>query len=65
MPGPSGGARVERMRALDAAVRVLAMSGFSEPQAPEAPGAHPDGFIRKPFMPDELRARLQALLDPS
>ncbi len=61
MPGMTGPELVER---LPAGLRVLFMSGYSEPDVRQKglmrPGA---AFVEKPFTPDALAKRVRALLD--
>jgi CheY-like chemotaxis protein len=65
MPRQGGDELVSQIRALNPRVRIILMSGFNEEEATGHAAGMPDAFIRKPFLPDELRARLKAVLQGS
>ncbi len=57
MPGRSGHEVMQELRAIDPAVRIVIVSGYSEGEvSARSPGAPADDFLRKPFT-------LQALLE--
>ena len=62
MPGPGVEATVTALRAFDPAVRVLIMSGFTEPDV--APEVRPvlRGFLAKPFRGGDLLRAVEAAL---
>ena len=63
MPNLNGREALEQMRAIQQDAKILLVSGFSENCASGTPdGRGPDGFLQKPFKPDELKAKLQAIL---
>jgi signal transduction histidine kinase len=59
MPGLSGQELIRRAMALVPELRVLVISGYSEQQCGRA-----DGFLRKPFNPDQLKREVKRLLQP-
>jgi len=64
MPGISGVALVERLRALRPGLKVLFMSGYTDRQIVDASTLNESAaFIHKPFTPDSLGRQLRALLD--
>jgi DNA-binding NtrC family response regulator len=65
MPGPGTGATVTAIRALDPAVRVLLMSGLSEPEVAAEVRHLVRGFLGKPFRGGELLRAVEAALDGS
>jgi PAS domain S-box-containing protein len=64
MPGMSGVATLAALRAIQPALPVVLMSGWSELPAGHAEQARPDAFLAKPFdlgrLTDALRAALEA-----
>ena len=62
MPGPGTGATVTAIRALDPAVRVLLMSGLSEPEVAAEVRHLVRGFLGKPFRGGELLRAVEAAL---
>jgi signal transduction histidine kinase/ActR/RegA family two-component response regulator len=59
MPGIGGSALAERVRARHGGLKTLLISGYSQTDDAERP---PDSdFIAKPFAPDDLTAKLEAL----
>jgi PAS domain S-box-containing protein len=60
MPNLNGREAFEEMRRIRPDVKVLLISGFSEQEAFEEPG--PNGFLQKPFKPEDLNGKLQRLL---
>ena len=64
MPGISGVALVERLRALRPELKVLFMSGYTDRQIVDASALNDSAvFIQKPFTPDALGKQLRTLLD--
>ena len=64
MPGISGVAMVERLRALRRGLKVLFMSGYTDRQIVDATTLNASAaFINKPFTPDALGQQLRLLLD--
>jgi PAS domain S-box-containing protein len=64
MPGQSGRALAEQMRAGQPGLRILFMSGYADPAAvPLAASAAGTGFLAKPFTPTSLAAKVRAILD--
>jgi len=66
MPEMSGADTFAELRRLDPAVKVVLMSGFTEQDA--VARFHKNdlaGFVSKPFAPEELRDRFQALFPDS
>ena len=64
MPGMSGRALVERLRALDPALRVICMSGYAEQADAAGDGAMPfANYIEKPFSLDTLARLVRSTLD--
>jgi DNA-binding NtrC family response regulator len=64
MPGISGVALVDRLRALRPGLKVLFMSGYTDRQIVDASTLNESAaFINKPFTPDGLGRQLRALLD--
>lgn len=65
MPEMSGEETLERLRALNPDVRVLLSSGYDESEvARRFTGKRLAGFIQKPYRPNELIAKVGALLAP-
>jgi DNA-binding NtrC family response regulator len=62
MPGPGAGATVTAIRALNPAVRVLLMSGFTEPEVAPEVRHLVRGFLGKPFRGSELLRAVEAAL---
>jgi two-component system cell cycle sensor histidine kinase/response regulator CckA len=60
MPNLNGREAFEEMRRIRPDVKVLLISGFSEQEAFDEPG--PNGFLQKPFKPEDLNGKLQRLL---
>ena len=61
MPGGSGLELADCVRQLDPRVKVLIMSGYSDSKAEvEARRRYP--FLRKPFLPRELNAKIAEVL---
>jgi DNA-binding NtrC family response regulator len=64
MPGVSGVALVERLRALRPQLKVLFMSGYTDRQIVDLSKLNESAaFIHKPFTPDGLGRQLRQLLD--
>ncbi|HET7027987.1 MAG TPA: PAS domain S-box protein [Candidatus Limnocylindrales bacterium] len=61
MPGMSGPHLAERVRSVRPSIRVLFVSGYSEATIVLGDPAR-DGFLEKPFTPDDLVARVETLL---
>jgi PAS domain S-box-containing protein len=63
MPNMDGEETFRRLRHLAPGVRVILMSGFNEQEAlGRFTGKGLAGFLQKPFRPDQLRTRMQQLL---
>lgn len=54
MPGISGVETWRRLREINPNVRVVIASGYSEESIAEDESARPEGFVIKPYTPDEL-----------
>jgi PAS domain S-box-containing protein len=64
MPGVSGVALVDRLRALRPGLKVLFMSGYTDRQIVDVSKLNESAsFIHKPFTPDSLGRQLRQLLD--
>jgi PAS domain S-box-containing protein len=64
MPGISGVALVDRLRALRPGLKVLFMSGYTDRQIVDVSKLNESAaFIHKPFTPDSLGRQLRQLLD--
>jgi len=64
MPNLNGREAFEEMRRLRPDVKVLLISGFSENFTTEAfEGKAPNGFLQKPFKPEELNGKLHSIFD--
>lgn len=59
MPGLSGQELIRRAVALVPELRILVISGYSEEECERA-----DGFLRKPFNPEQLKREVRRLLRP-
>jgi PAS domain S-box-containing protein len=65
MPGADGGSLAREMRASVPAVRVIYMSGYSDPDPSGASLQGAQGrFLRKPFSPEELACAVREELGP-
>jgi two-component system cell cycle sensor histidine kinase/response regulator CckA len=62
MPGMTGRELALRLRGERADLRVLFMSGYSFDSVLGAEGAAPADFLPKPFTPDQLLAKVEAIL---
>lgn len=63
MPEMSGAKAFEALRAVAPGLKILLSSGFSaEGQAQQLLDRGCNGFIQKPFTPEELSAKLKQLL---
>lgn len=62
MPNLNGREALEQMRAIRPDVKVLLVSGFTETCTNSFAGDGPNGFLQKPFKPDELKSKLRAIL---
>ncbi len=63
MPDIGGGEVYERLKVVDSNVKVLLSSGYSiSGQATEILDRGCNGFIQKPFRPDELSKKIRAIL---
>jgi CheY-like chemotaxis protein len=59
MPGLSGEETFRRLRDVDPGVRVILSSGYDRDEAQGRFGAgSPDGFIQKPYRPEQLLAEI-------
>ena len=64
MPGMGGGETFDKLRELNPNVKVLLASGFGlEGEAAEVMERGCDGFIQKPFDPEELSEQIHKVLD--
>ncbi|HWB86247.1 MAG TPA: PAS domain S-box protein [Bryobacteraceae bacterium] len=63
MPGMDGVEVFHQMAELRPEVKVILCSGYNEPDTSDTLGHKPAGFLRKPYHPGELLARLKALLE--
>jgi len=64
MPGMSGGETFDRLKQINAQVKVLLSSGYSiNGQASQIMERGCDGFIQKPFNLQQLSAKLRQILD--
>jgi len=64
MPHLNGQGALREIRRLRRDIPVLLMSGFSEENATTCcEQERPNGFLQKPFQPDELRQSLRAIID--
>ena len=64
MPNISGGDIYDRLKDMDAEVKVLLSSGYSvDGQATEILDRGCNGFIQKPFKMKELSQKLREILD--
>ena len=64
MPNISGGDIYDRLKDMDAEVKVLLASGYSvDGQATEILDRGCNGFIQKPFKMKELSQKLREILD--
>jgi CheY-like chemotaxis protein len=62
MPGMTGGELAEALRRERPAMRVIFMSGFSEPPASDADRVRDAVFLEKPFAPETLARRVAEAL---
>lgn len=63
MPGPSSEETLAQLRQISPALRVILMSGYTEQDATaRLSNLALDGFVQKPFTPQELLERVQAVL---
>ncbi len=60
MPNLNGQEAFQEMRRIRPDVKVLLISGFSEQETFDGPT--PNGFLQKPFMPEDLNGKLQRIL---
>ena len=64
MPHMDGEEAFRRLRQISPQIRVVLMSGFNEQEAINRfTGKGLAGFMQKPFKPDQLRSKLQQLLE--
>lgn len=62
MPGLRGDVVVHAMRQAAPLMRVVLMSGYREDEAIPEGRTRPDAFLRKPFLPDDLRRVMRTVL---
>jgi two-component system, cell cycle sensor histidine kinase and response regulator CckA len=62
MPNLDGREAIEQMRRVQDDVKVLLVSGFSENCATNLAKGGPNGFLQKPFNPEELKMKLRSIL---
>jgi CheY-like chemotaxis protein len=66
MPHMNGEQALHVMRAIDPAARIIIMSGYDEQEVlTRFSDVALDGFLHKPFLPDQLQAALQRGAQPS
>ena len=66
MPNLNGLEALEEIRRIRSDARVLLFSGHNEEAAMEEfAGKRVDGFLQKPFKPEELRSKVKAVLEKS
>ncbi len=64
MPALSGADTLEAIQALRADAKILVVSGYSEERVTaELAGRGIAGFLKKPFLPEALRARVREVLE--
>lgn len=64
MPGMDGFELAAKLRKTRPDLKVLFVSGYSEDSFPHSSGEiKGDGFLQKPFAPDDLLARLREMID--
>ena len=64
MPHLNGEEAFREIRRIKSDARVLLVSGYSEQDAVDKfAGKGLDGFLQKPFKPDELRDKLRSILE--
>lgn len=65
MPRLSGVEAATRIRALAPDIKIMISSGYDAGTATaDAPEGVVDGFLQKPFTPDQLRASIKSILEP-
>ena len=65
MPRLSGVEAATRIRALAPDIKIMVSSGYDAGTATsDAPEGVVDGFLQKPFTPDQLRASIKSILEP-
>jgi len=63
MPGMNGREVVSRMREIRPGARIILTSGYPRDDVMKIPGgAHPDGFIQKPYKMQELEDEIRRVL---
>jgi CheY-like chemotaxis protein len=66
MPKLNGSEALQQMRRIRPEVKVLMVSGFCEqPSGVLSQRSSPDGFLQKPYKPDELASKLRSLFAES
>jgi CheY-like chemotaxis protein len=62
MPGLAGPDAYQQLVQIDPAVRVLFASGYSAEEIAQMPNNRVQGFVRKPYLPEELAQAVRASL---
>jgi DNA-binding NarL/FixJ family response regulator len=66
MPTLSGSDTFDAIRATKPDAKIVLVSGYSEERvAEELATRNPSGFLKKPFMPEALLARVREVLEGS
>lgn len=65
MPGMGGEETLRALRGLRPDLRVLLSSGYATAEAAGSAGGGPTGWIRKPYEPEKLAARVKEILGTS
>ena len=63
MPGLSSRDAFQQLLQINPDVRVLFASGYSAEEIVQGPGDHVQGFVRKPYLPEELAQAVRARLE--
>src|SRR5260370_17345916 len=64
MPGLAGPDAYEQLVQINPAVRVLFASGYSAEEIAQMPNNRVQGFVRKPYLPEQLAQPVRASLQP-
>jgi PAS domain S-box-containing protein len=63
MPGLSGREASQQLLQINPEVRIVFASGYSAEEIAQWPGEHVQGFVRKPYLPEELAQAVRARLE--